>query len=283
MFTDFTDELNSNFVAQIQSLNNYKALDFYYIIEAYGRVMAGYNNLYDAWIYKNGESWCVGFWIDGNYLLNSNELNKNDLQIINEKIDFKIFSQDGFHFAGDTKLIDDLAALNIENFELQSFKERYFYESNQITFESQLKNKISLLNIQDIEKVAVLYQQYYVEEYHGKNNKEIEEVKENINNLFEKKLIFKLELENEIVGFCTQMSFLAKTPNMIGTVFIEESKRNNKYAQNLLAEVSNEMLKQNQEIYLMTTKENFASNRMVENVGFVKKYKHSDRIIKNYG
>lgn len=282
MFTDFTEELNSNFVQQIQNLNQFKSLDFYYIIEAYGNVMGGYQNFYDAWIYENNESWCVGFWIDGNYLLNSKELDVNDLHKINEKINFKFFDQDGFHFAGDTKLIDNLTELNKGKFELDSFKERYFYVSNKINFESELQNNISLLNICDIDKVATLYQQYYVEEYEGKNNKELEFVKANINYLMSKKLIYKLELENDIIGFCTKMSFLSQKPNMIGTIFIEESKRNNKFAQNLLAEVSNEMLRQNQEIYLMTTKKNTASNKMVENVGFIKQYDHSDRIIKNY-
>ena len=36
MFTDFTEELNSYFVQQIENLNQFRSLDFYYIIEAYG-------------------------------------------------------------------------------------------------------------------------------------------------------------------------------------------------------------------------------------------------------
>ncbi len=95
-------------------------------------------------------------------------------------------------------------------------------------------------------------------------------------------LIYKLEIEDEIIGFCTKMSFLSEYPNMIGTIFIKESHRNKKYAQHLLSKISNDMLTLNQEIYLMTTKENLASNKMVENIGFSKKYEHSDRIIRNY-
>jgi hypothetical protein len=41
-------------------------------------------------------------------------------------------------------------------------------------------------------------------------------------------------------------------------------------------------MKYNEEIYLMTTQENISSNKMVENLGFVRQYKHSDRTIKNH-
>ena len=77
------------------------------------------------------------------------------------------------------------------------------------------------------------------------------------------------------------MSFLSESPNMIGTIFIKDSHRNKKFAQYLLSKISNDMLTTNQEIYLMTTKENVASNKMVENIGYFKVYEHSDRTIKN--
>ena len=54
MFKNFTDELNAEFVQTIENLNQFRTLDFYYIIEAYNRVMSGMNNSYDAWIYENG-------------------------------------------------------------------------------------------------------------------------------------------------------------------------------------------------------------------------------------
>lgn len=281
MFTNYTEELNSSFVIEIQNLNGFRTLDFYYIIEAYGRIMSGYTEYYDAWIYNTEESWCVGLWISGNYLFNSQNLNESDLQLINERINFNLFNQDGFHFAGNTSLIDSLAEIN-ESFSLEKFKERYFYVAKKIDFESEIDAKISLLTEDEIEESAILYQQYYVEEYNGKNNKSIEEVISNINSLISRGLIYKLKAENQIIGFCTKMSFLSESPNMIGTIFIKDSYRNKKYAQFLLSKISKDMLITNEEVYLMTTKENIASNKMVENIGYYKKYEHSDRIIKNY-
>jgi hypothetical protein len=280
MFTNYTEKLNSNFIEEIQNLNQFRTLDFYYIIEAYGRVMAGYSHSYDAWIYRNNESWCVGFWISGNYLFNSNDLIDSDLHVVNERINFSVFNQDGFHFAGNTSLIDSLAELN-DSFSLERFKERYFYVANKINFENEFDAKISLLAEDDIKDVAILYQQYYVEEYNGTNNKSIDEVISSITSLVLRSLLYKLVIKNEIIGFCTKMSFLSESPNMIGTIFIKDSHRNKKFAQYFLSKISNDMLTTNQEIYLMTTKENVASNKMVENIGYFKVYEHSDRKIKN--
>lgn len=281
MFTNYTEELDASFVIDIQNLNQYQAFDFYNIIEAYGRVMAGYSNNFDAWIYKTDESWCVGFWINGNYLFHSRNLDTYDLKLINERINFSTFKIDGFHFAGNTSLIDSLSELN-KSFSLEKFKERYFYVADKINFESKLDVKISLVTEYDTEDVAKLYQQYYIEEYNGVNNKTIEKVLSNINSLMSRELIYKLEIKNEVIGFCSKMSFLSETPNMIGTIFIKEACRNKKYAQYLLSNISKELLNTNQEIYLMTTKDNISSNKMVENIGFIRINEYSDRTIKNY-
>lgn len=283
MFKNFTNELNAGFVQAIQNLNQFQALDFYYIIEAYDRVMSGQNNYYDAWVYENDNKWCVGFWIDGNYLFNSKNLDESDLIFVNERICFSTFKTDGFHFAGNTDFINSISEINTD-FELEIFKERYFYAANKIDIqiEKEFKYHIDLLNKDDIEKTSILYQRYYNEEYNGRNDKSLEEVKLNLNYLISENLIYKLEIESEIVGFCTKMSFLSDKPNMIGTIFIDEQFRNRKYAQLLLSEVCKELLKYNEEIYLMTTQENISSNKMVENLGFVKQYEHSDRTIINY-
>lgn len=281
MFTNYTEELNSNFVEEIQNLNHFRTLDFYYIIDASERVMSGIYHHYDAWIYKSEDSWCVGLWISGNYLFNSKNLSDSDLHLINERINFSVFNKDGFHFAGNSSLIDSLAELN-DRFSLEKFKERYFYVANKINFENDIDAKISFVIEDDIEEIAILYQQYYVEEYNNTKNKSVAEVISIINSLVPRYLIYKLKIENEIIGFCTKMSFLSASPNMIGTIFIKDSHRNKKYAKYLLSNISNDLLTTNQEIYLMTTKENVASNKMVENIGYIQEYEHSDRIIKNY-
>lgn len=126
MFKDYTENLNGEFIHQIQNLKRYKEFDFYYIIESFGRVMSNYTDFFDCWIYEIDDRWCVGFWISGNYLLNSKNLTQEDDVLINNRIDFSHFKIDGFHFSGDTKIIDGLSEVNTD-FTFEPFKERYFY------------------------------------------------------------------------------------------------------------------------------------------------------------
>src|SRR5690606_34881876 len=122
MFSNYTEELNSKFILEIQTLNQYRTLDFYYLIDTYGRVMAGYLDYFDAWIYSTGNRCCVGLWVNGNYLLNSKNLNNQDLLIINDRINFEQFKK-RFHFSSDKKIIQLITKFN-PYFFLKKIKER---------------------------------------------------------------------------------------------------------------------------------------------------------------
>jgi predicted GNAT family acetyltransferase len=281
MIKSFSNNLDITFVEEVQSLNEYKELDFYYIIESFSYVMSGQRDLFDCWIYKVDKRWCVGFWISGNYLLNSKNLITEDIKVIKNKINFSNYKIDGFHFSGNTELIEQLSKNNLD-FSLENFKERYFYSLNTIKFKSKFNNEVSFLDEKDIEIVAKFYQQYYFEEYNGNNNKDFKTVIENVKKLKSRNLIYNLKINNKIVGFCTIMSFQSKTSNMIGTIFIEQSFRYKGNGKHLLSNITEKLLKNNNAVFLMTTKENTESNKMVENVGYLKKHEHSDRIIKNY-
>lgn len=282
MFENFKDTL-SYFPTAIQCLPVYKYFDFYYLIEIYNIVMRDHKSCIDAWIYRNDEKWCVGFFVEGLYLLNgSSNLSDKDILKIRDKIDFNniIDIGENLEFMGNTDLLNNLSNIIKPKFALESsIKERFFYVANQLNFDNNTELNISLMNKNDdVNEVGKLYQQYYVEEYAGKNNKNIDAVINNVNYLIENSAIYKLIVEDRIIGFCTTMNFISGRDNMVGTIFIDENYRNRKYGQGLLAYVSNKLLEINPEIYLMTTKENISSNKMVENLGFVRCYEHSDRI-----
>lgn len=282
MFIDYTNDLNVEFVHQIENLNEYKEFDFYYIINAFGGVMSDSTEFFDCWIYEVDDRWCVGFWISGNYLLNSKNLTQEDIKIINDKVDFSQFGIDDFHFAGNTEIIEQLSESN-SDFSLEPFKERYFFKLNSIKLKTKFSNEVSITTKEDIKDIAILYQQYFHEEYNGKNDKDLQSMDEKVESLQFRKLIYKLKIKDNIIGFCTVMSFLNPELNMIGTIFIDTNYRRNGNGRHLLSYVTDKIHKGNNGILLMTTKESFASNKMVESVGFEKQYEHSDRIIKNYG
>ncbi|MEH6659947.1 GNAT family N-acetyltransferase [Leeuwenhoekiella marinoflava] len=280
MFTDYTDSLNGKFIHQIENLVEYKEFNFYYIIQNFGAVMSGSTDFYDCWIYEVKERWCVGFWISGNYLLNSKNLTQEDIELINNRIGFHQFKVDGFHFAGDTILIEKLSEINLD-FTLEPFKERYFYKLTALKLKTKFTTEVVIVADEDIQEIAIQYQKYFEEEYNGSNNKDLQTLIEKVKSLKFRNLIYVLKEGKNVIGFCTIMSFLSDKPNMIGTIFIDENFRMNGNGKHLLSNVIEKIRNGHNDILLMTTKESFSSNKMVENVGFEKTYEHSDRIKTN--
>ena len=274
MFKEYSEK--KQFISDITNLGNYNFFKLYYLNYL---IYATNNQPINMWIYKNENRWCIGYYIIGNYCLNGYNLQKEDIESIRNYIKFEQLT-DNTHFLGDTDIIEELSK-SMGNFE--KFKERFFYAVNKLKpIKTPSETKISLLEKEEIEKVIPLYSQYYKEEYEGKNNKADDEVRQNIEYCVKEESIYKLEYKNELIGFCTKMEFLSGMPNMIGTIFISQKYRNKKYGQYLLYYVTQDLLKGKAvpEIYLMTTKENIGSNKMVENIGFIKIHEHSDRIFK---
>ena len=159
------------------------------------------------------------------------------------------------------------------------FKNRSFYKlSKQKKSGFENKNEIHSPLIDDTIEITHLYQQYYVEEYDGQNNKEFNETKEKIIELIKENNIVVSRNQDEITGFCTFMHKETDSP-MIGTVFVSSEFRNNGIGKSLIDYVSKDLLKSSDFVYLMTTKENIESNKMVKSVGYEKVYDHTSRII----
>lgn len=280
MFLDFKNGLNIEFIHRIKELDGYDEFNFYYMINAYFNVVSNNVELFDFCVYEVAESWCVGFWISGNYLLICKNLTQVDIDIISKKIDFSQFI-DGFHFAGNTEVINQLVE-NSSNFSLEPFKERYFYKLRSLKLISKFSNEVCLVTKNDIQDIATLYQKFFHEEYNGRNDKDLHFTIKIVENLLSQKMIYKLKIKDKILGFCTMMSFLNKVPNMIGTIYIDINYRMNDNGKHLLSDVVNRILKEHNEVLLMTTKDSVASNKMVESVRFKKEYDYSDRLIKKF-
>ncbi|MBI6117886.1 GNAT family N-acetyltransferase [Salegentibacter maritimus] len=281
MFTDYSNNLDANFIYHIESLDGYNEFNFYNIINAFGRVFSNNVEFYDCWIYEIEDRWCVGFWITGNYLFNSNNLIHSDTKIIKNKIDFGQFGN-GFHFTGNTQIIEQLSNSNLD-YSLEPFKERYYYSLNSLKLKTKFSKEVDLSKQEDIKELSILYQKYFHEEYDGKNDKDLQTTTAMVESLHSRKLIYRLKLKGKIVGFCTIMNFLHPELNMIGTIFIDKKFRAKGNGIHLLSFVTEKIHKERIKVFLMTTKENISSNKMVEKIGFKKQYNHSDRIIKNYG
>lgn len=275
MITDYKI-LDNNFIKKIEEFTDGELFQLFYLFTGVNMVNYGNLKLKNAFILDEGKCKIIGVLTESTFYLYGKNWNKNTLEKITKKINLKTFPE-GFFFLGNEQFISEL--FDFAKIELKVFKNRSFYKlSKQKKSGFENKNEIHSPLIDKTIEITHLYQQYYVEEYDGQNNKEFNETKEKIIELIKKNNIVVSRSQNEITGFCTFMHKETDSP-MIGTVFVSSEFRNNGIGKSLIDYVSKDLLKSSDFVYLMTTKENIESNKMVESVGYEKVYDHTSRII----
>ncbi|WP_298999066.1 GNAT family N-acetyltransferase [uncultured Tenacibaculum sp.] len=275
MITDYKI-LDNNFIRKIEEFTNGELFQLFYLFTGVNMVNYGSLKLKNAFILDDGKSEIIGVLTESSFYLYGKNWNKSTLEKITKKINFKSFPE-GFFFLGNERFISDL--FDFAKIKLEVFKNRSFYKlSKQENSGFENKNEIDSPSINETIEITHLYQQYYVEEYNGQNNKEFNETKEKVMELIKEENIVVSRNQDEITGFCTFMHKETDSP-MIGTVFVSSEFRNNGIGKSLIDFVSKDLLKSSDFVYLMTTKENIESNKMVESVGYKKVYDHTSRII----
>ncbi|BDS10979.1 GNAT family N-acetyltransferase [Aureispira anguillae] len=223
------------------------------------------NKLYDSSLINiNEDSWILI--LDGDYLLVYGEnWSREQFLEIKELIDWK--SSNNFQVAGNSELIFDLIDFwGISNYKIE--KERIFYKSNNI-------NKYSSKNIHkakfaEQDELANMLKLYYHEEYKGKYDKPINECRKDIFKWIKDGKIYALKNSTgKILSFCTVLN-----PD-IGILFTKQKYRNQGNGKILLSYCANILLRKNNEIYIMTDKNEKASNIVCEKIGFNPFYNYS--------
>ena len=196
---------------------------------------------------------------------------QNQLIEINEIFDFNKYSN--LRLAGDNDLIDALIKFyKPSNFEIE--KRRLFYKAREIQRYENSELKIRLGKQKEINELAFMLQEYYNEEYDGKNDKRIDEMRGRISTLIlTKKIYVLLNMNSIIVSFCSIIN-----PD-IGILFTKKQYRKLGYGKIILSYCSNLLLKKNETIYLMTDRDKIESNKVCERVGFVPYYEYIQTII----
>jgi hypothetical protein len=168
---------------------------------------------------------------------------------------------------GDSELIKKLVAYYNVNYIIQ--KERIFYKTRTVVDIDNNDLRIESATTVHLKELAIMLQQYYYEEYNGRNNKSIKEMEENISVLIASQSIFvSKNIKKEIVGFCTIVN-----PD-IGILFTKNEYRNKGYGKYLLSKCSLMLKEYSDEMYLMTDKEKTDSNKAVSRVGYVPFYNY---------
>ena len=121
-----------------------------------------------------------------------------------------------------------------------------------------------------------MLQSYYHEEYGGENDKSIEHTKKEINYLIQIDKIFTLKnLSGELLSFCSIIN-----PD-IGILFTKKTFRRKGYGKIILSFCSNQLLKENEEVYIMTDKNHLYSNKACTSLGFSPLFKYASKRIKS--
>lgn len=273
---------NENIIGFVEYFNKLiveeNRFNYYFLEHSLNSVLNGSVNYYDAWIYKNENTWICGLWIDGNYYLYGKNWEKSDVKKIVDNIDFSIF-QKGFHFVGDYKLVNEI--FNINKIDTKDFKNRYFYQlksKNDLIID--YKHQIEIPKESDIPELAEMYQQYFKEEYKGTNNKTLNEMETSIIKMIEDGKIYINKIETEVSGFCSTMLMFSNSPvYLIGTLYVKKKFRNKNIAKSLLSVTTEKLLEKAKTCYLMTEMENEPSNKVVEKIGFKNINCHVDKTI----
>jgi hypothetical protein len=232
--------------------------------------------LYDAFILKESESWIIGFWITGNYMLYGKKWKKSHIKSVVERINFKMF-QSGFHFLGTRRLVEDIFALGDANFNV--FKKRTYYICDKVSYFSLNPTySISVAHEIDTDEISQMVCEFFEDEYNGQNNKDINYVKLSVNRDIIQGDIWVLKSNHALKSICTIIHTPLNIP-LIGTYFTKRESRNMGYGKQLLYFVTDSLLKKYTEVWLIADEDNPVSNAIFSDVGYKQIYHTLDIVV----
>jgi hypothetical protein len=231
------------------------------------RAMTREAKLYDKSVINKTESGWILILHSDVLLIYGENWEISQFEELKKVIDLKLFKN--YLLTGNSELILALIAFfDIQNFTI--LKERIFHKSKKIVQFKNSKLKIEYGTQKDLLELAGMLQQYYHEEYKGLNDKTIFEMQERIFQVILTRSIYILkDQKNNILSFCTIID-----PD-VGILFTKTLYRKKGFGKFILSFCSNILLKKNSEVFVMTDKNEIASNKVCEKVGFKAYYNYT--------
>lgn len=271
--------LDQDFIQRAQQLIGDDFIQHYNLVDAVNNTMNGFIEFYDAFIIaEDNDSWIIGLWVDGNYLLYGKNFTENQLKVLLKRIDLTTY-QNGFHFLGTKELIERIVSSTEIKF--STFKKRLLYVCEKVNYYNQNPlQTIGYSEIKDAEELSQMTCDFFEDEYKGKNNKDYDKILPEVNYQIEQKALWNLKVENELKSMCSVIKTGANVP-IIGSFFTKRQARNLGFGQSLLFKVTDELLKSNNQCWLLADEENLESIKIFEKIGYKNVYKTLDVIINN--
>lgn len=247
--------------------------EFKFLRSKLNRIHAKKSVLYSESLLNKSKAGWILILLSDSIIVHGNNWSKTQLDQALSMLDLTRFKN--YLIEGNNQLIHDiLKQAKVSSYSIE--KERCFYRlkvANKLNNENHL---ITMPESEDISAIASFLKQYYHEEYKGRNDKLISEMKSKVDDLISMKSIFVLKNDAlEIISFCTLLD-----PD-IGILFTAEHYRNKGFGSVLLSYCTNHLLAQNDEVYLMTDKNDGSSNSTCKKVGFKSFFNYSYLRINN--
>lgn len=271
--------LDQDFIAKVQKLVWDEYFSYFNLISAIDAVLNGNVNLYDAYILTENNSWVIGLRIDGHYMIYSKDFTSNQFQAILDRNNFNLF-QNGYRFVGTKNIIEKIQSSTSLTYTI--FKDRIFYSCDKVNS----FNKNPLLSVEeaktpDLDELSKMVCNYFEDEYHGKNNKDLEVIKEDVSRQISLgNKLWTLKSEGNLKSMCSIIPTHVNVP-IIGSFFTKRESRNLGFGKNLLFEITKRFLKQHNQCWLIADSDNAESIAVFEKVGYKPVYKTLEIIVNN--
>lgn len=203
-------------------------------------------------------SWLLILYGDVFYVYGKNWTNE---QIVEISKKFQFSTAEKSIIAGNAALVEDL---------LQFFQLKYSVVKRRIFYKAESIEKINLQNtvirpalMEELNEIANMFQDYYEDEYHGKNNKNFVDMQHLAYSYIQTKdLYILLDGNGVIMSFCTILD-----PD-IGILFTKRNYRGKGFAKCLLSFCSSLLLERNRNVFLMTDQDVIDSNKVCISLGY---------------
>lgn len=254
----------NNFLFEKIGIDRY---EYKFLKEYIKTVQNGIRKLYDDSIINTTENGWILILHGDVLLVFGNNWNKTQFLEIKDLFDLNKFPN--YLVNGESTLVNEL--INFFNIKKHSiYKERVFYQSNKIETFIREGVMIELGKMNDHDKLSKMLQQYYHEEYKGKNDKSLKEMQQRMFYLIQSSTIYTLKNTlGQLLCFCTIID-----PD-IGILFTNIEYRRLGYGKVILSYCSELLEKKNNIVYSMTDKEEVASDYVCKAVGFKPYYEYT--------
>ena len=258
-------ETIEDFIPKVVEVINGKLFEHYILLNSIFRTDYQGDEYLESYIIGTPENWILGFCMQSTYMLYGYNWTDKQLADAQNKVD-SIDYLKPFHFSGTAKLVRNLTS----EFNVDIFKDRIFYENRNLAY-FQSDSRCALAKMEDLENVSIMMCDYFEDEYDGKNNKRLDQMKIEVEDSIGKETIWTLKIDDEIVSMCSTILTQFDSP-IIGSFFTLRKARNKGYGTTLLSHVSKEMVKRFGIVTLLADKNHTESIKVFEKLNYINVY-----------